>query len=179
MKFLVSFLAAAALSAPVCAQLQVDQPIELTGADGDRMLTNLEAPVDGTDAVNKNYVDNAVAATGGGAPSMLSAESPSAMHLGDAIRYCRNLAEDGFSDWRLPNYQEFIAAASFDETVSSDTSTNFCHIGAVDTGSLSLGTNTGATNYAHMGIRLSDGARSNDYTGSGFTYPSYYTRCVR
>jgi hypothetical protein len=163
----------------VSSQVQVDQPIDLTGGSGLRKVTNLELPVAGTDAANKNYVDNAVAATGGGGPTMLSNESGTAMHLGDAIRYCRNLTEGGYTDWRLPTYSEFIAAASTDDTVSNDNSSNFCHIGTSDSGSYSLGSNSGATNYVHFGIRLSDGARSTDYTGSGYSFPNYWVRCVR
>jgi len=46
------------------AQLEVDQPIELTGADGNRAVRNLEAPVNGTDAVHKDYVDALASASG-------------------------------------------------------------------------------------------------------------------
>ena len=39
------------------AQVHVDKPINLNGGTGQRSITNLEAPVNGTDAVNKDYVD--------------------------------------------------------------------------------------------------------------------------
>jgi hypothetical protein len=52
----------------VCAysQVDIDKPINLSGGVGERAITNLELPVNGTDAVNKDYVDNAVSAGGGG-----------------------------------------------------------------------------------------------------------------
>jgi len=96
------------------AQVEIDQYILLTGANGERSLQGLEAPVNGTDAVNKDYVDNTVSASGGGnsLPTMLSDESLSAMNLGDAIRYCNALVEGGFTDWRLSGFSDLIAAAS-------------------------------------------------------------------
>jgi len=165
-------------SLSLSAQVEIDQAIELTGAEGNRRISNLELPVADEDAANKAYVDNAVSASGsgGGLPTMLSGESSTAMHLGDAIRYCRDLVEDGHSDWRLPNYAELIAAASTDDTVTNDTSANNIHIGANDVGSISLGTNTGATNYYRLGIRLSDGNRTIDFLNAN---PSYHVRCVR
>lgn len=50
------------------AQVEIDQAIELTGTTGNRAIRNLEVPVNGTDAVNKDYVDNAVSASGGSSP---------------------------------------------------------------------------------------------------------------
>ena len=40
------------------SQVQIDQVIELNGADGNRKVTQLEPPADGTDAANKDYVDS-------------------------------------------------------------------------------------------------------------------------
>lgn len=47
------------------SQVEIDKAIQLTGGAGERRLSNLEAPVNNTDAANKEYVDNAVAGTGG------------------------------------------------------------------------------------------------------------------
>jgi len=68
MKSLLSFFLALMASFALTAQVETDQAIELTGADGTRAIRNLDAPVNGTDAVNKDYVDNAVAGSGGAAP---------------------------------------------------------------------------------------------------------------
>lgn len=48
------------------AQVEINRPIQLTGESGDRKITNLEAPVDGTDAANKDYVDSQISNVAGG-----------------------------------------------------------------------------------------------------------------
>lgn len=113
-------------AAPVlCGQVQMDKPIELTGGSGDRAIRYLEAPVSGTDAVNKDYVDNAVAATGGGAPTMVTDESATAMNYGDALRYCNTLVSGGYSDWHLPTWEELQTVVSTGGvTVPNSTSAN-------------------------------------------------------
>lgn len=50
----------------VSAQVEINKPLQLTGGTGDRKITNLETPIDGTDAANKDYVDTAIANIGGG-----------------------------------------------------------------------------------------------------------------
>ncbi len=52
------------------AQVEIDKPVQLTGADGDRRVTNLETPVDGSDAANKDYVDAQVASVSGGTSNL-------------------------------------------------------------------------------------------------------------
>jgi len=90
------------LSIAIWAQVHIDKPIELTGGAGDRKITALESPVDGTDAVNKDYVDNAISSGGGPfSPTMVSAESASPMSFPNAVFYCRDLDESGFTDWSL------------------------------------------------------------------------------
>jgi hypothetical protein len=116
------------------AQVEIDQAIELTGADGDRAVRNLEAPVDGTDAVNKDYVDNAVSGSGGGGgPTMVSDQSSTTMNFGEAIRYCNALDEGGHQDWYLPYSTELYQLASRGGvTVSNNASTsNLWTIGPV------------------------------------------------
>jgi len=104
------------------AQLEVDQPIQLTGVDGNRSVQNLEAPVSGTDAVNKDYVDAAVSGSGGGGgvPSMISGESPTELTYAAAVDYCMSLTESSFTDWRLPDDKELRYFSG-----SSGASTNF------------------------------------------------------
>jgi len=62
MKKVYFSIAVAAVSISLCAQVQIDKPIELTGGAGERAMTNLEAPINDTDAVNKAYVDAEVVA---------------------------------------------------------------------------------------------------------------------
>jgi len=108
------------------AQVEIDQKVVLTGADGNRVIQQLEAPVDGTDAVNKDYVDSAVSGSGGASmPTMVSDESSSTMTFGAAMRYCRDLEEGEFTDWRLASLSEMVYAyVTTTASVSSDTSVN-------------------------------------------------------
>ncbi len=165
----ITFMAVVAVSY-LYAQVQVDQPIELTGGAGQRSVQGLEAPVNGTDAVNKDYVDNAVSAGGGGNPVAISAESALAMTFGDALRYCKALTEGGNSDWRLPDFDELTYALSQGGlTVSSDASTNYVWF-------RSLPGNGSSTTFWPM-MRLSDG----DLNGISTSSPgsTAYARCVR
>ncbi|MCC7150039.1 MAG: hypothetical protein IT216_12535, partial [Saprospiraceae bacterium] len=59
MKKVFFFLLTALLSfcMRVSSQVQIDKPIQLTGSSGNRAVTNLELPVNGTDAASKDYVD--------------------------------------------------------------------------------------------------------------------------
>jgi len=73
-----------------------------------KKITNLATCTQNLDAANKEYVDNAVSAGGGGAtkPSMISNESATAYTYADAMQYCESLNEGGYTDWSLPTYEE-------------------------------------------------------------------------
>jgi len=116
-----------------------------------RSIINLPPPVNGQDAVNKLYVDNLVAAGGGGgtgmsAPVAVSNESSTQFTFADAVQYCETLTEGGHSDWRLPTVDEL---AYF--TKISGASTEFLW-----TKTLTFGKDF-ATNQNFIAYRLSDG----------------------
>lgn len=67
------------IGCPLWSQVHIDKPINLTGASGDRSIQQLELPINGTDAANKDYVDQAVAASGGGGTSHGSASGTSVL----------------------------------------------------------------------------------------------------
>jgi hypothetical protein len=162
------------LSGVVSAQVESDRAIELTGGTGQRVLRNLEAPVAGTDAANKDYVDNAVAASGGsGGPTMLSNESSAAMSFGDAVRYCNALNEGGFSDWYLPSgFELFQVASKGGVTVANNTSANYLWVvGPIGERS---GNNPGTVQTGAI-VRLSDGVAQ----GGHNAVSPFNVRCVR
>ena len=90
------------------------------------VINNLASPVAGTDATNKDYVDAAVAAAWGGGSDVtpgsnvtaISDVSWTAMNRWAASSYCYALTEWGFSDWRVPTFDEITYARD----VLSDTS---------------------------------------------------------
>jgi hypothetical protein len=147
-------------------QVEIDQEIVLTGSDGTRTIRQVEIPVNGTDAVNKDYVDNAVAAGGSSLPVMMSDESATSMSLGAAMRYCRSLEEGGYSDWYLPSIYEVLYVYSRSESaIPNENSANYVWAFQVQGANL--------FDYVHV-LRLSDGA-----TTVVPTPGSQRVRCVR
>lgn len=133
-------------------------------------VVNVPLPLNPNDAVNKDYVDNAILANGGGAsfPTEISPESSVGMNLGDAGRYCRNLNYNGHTDWYLPTYSELLYCFSKGGiVVVNDASANYLWT--------TTPSNT-STTYITC-FRFSDGTTVQaSYTGSSTTP---YARCVR
>ncbi|MCC6599457.1 MAG: DUF1566 domain-containing protein [Crocinitomicaceae bacterium] len=164
----VLFFAAFSLSLSFSAQVQVDKIISLEGTDGNRMLTNLEAPVAPTDAANKAYVDAAVAASGGGSITEITDESASTMNFGAAMRYCHDLNQGGHTDWRMPTYAELSSTVSNGAiTVPNSSSGNYIYFS-----DFLYGYNNTILHY----IRLSDGVPEGGYYYNAF---NQRVRCVR
>ncbi|MCC6600035.1 MAG: DUF1566 domain-containing protein [Crocinitomicaceae bacterium] len=165
-------IAAVAMFIAAQAQVEVDKTIDLTGADGQRMLTNLEAPVNPTDAVNKEYVDAAVAASGGANFTMISNESSTSMNLKNALAYCRNLNESSYSDWQMPTQSELFVLLSKggnNLVIPNPDSNNFFWVLEP--------LFTSNASYMMGRIRLSD-----YYFTTAYTSPPdgpYYVRCIR
>jgi hypothetical protein len=138
-------------SAPVWVLL-VANPAQSSIDMNNQAIQNLPPPVNAQDAVNKFYVDNLIAASGGGggtgmaAPVAISAQSASAYTFADAVRYCDSLTAGGQSNWRLPTVDEI---AYFTKTAGS--TTDFLW-----TKSLTFGKDF-ATNQNFIAYRLSDG----------------------
>lgn len=107
------------------AQVDIDQSIQLTGGTGASAITGItDPPVNGTDAANKDYVDAAVAAGGGGlkSPTMMSNASGSTMKWMEALTYCGNLSEGGHDDWYMPGVRELAEFFTNNGTVPNNAS---------------------------------------------------------
>lgn len=88
-------------------KLDVAGRINLNG----NLITNVSTPVNAKDAANKEYVDAAggsVVINGSTMPTMISALSGVPLSWGTAAAYCANLAEGGYTDWRMPNRDELV-----------------------------------------------------------------------
>jgi hypothetical protein len=117
---------------------------------GSQAIQNVPAPVASTDAVNKAYVDNLVAASGGGGsiapPTAISQQSANTMTFSQAVQYCETLVEGGQSDWRLPTTDEIAFFAGM-----AGATTQFLWTKTITAGK------DFATNQNYISYRLTDG----------------------
>jgi hypothetical protein len=98
-----------------------------------------------------------------GTPTTLSTESATTMNFGDAARYCRDLTDGGFTDWRLGTWHE-IWLLYQESVVSNALSTDEIWTGTADLG----------TGYYLLTIIFNTG-----WTGRAYGSEQRKTRCVR
>ncbi|MCP4872454.1 MAG: DUF1566 domain-containing protein [Proteobacteria bacterium] len=103
------------------------------------------------------------AGTGNDAPTVMTDQTPTTYTFGAAARYCRDLVQDTFDDWRVPTYEEAWCVYQA-TTVPSPTSSSWFWTSSADPGS----------GYQMLIIRFSDGY-PNAATGSSV----HRVRCVR
>ena len=154
-------------SAPKWAQLMPD-PANSSLNMANYKITNLATCTNNLDAANKAYVDAQVAMVGGSGfpvPVMISDESATSMYLRQACDYCRTLTENGYTDWRLPTFHEFLTVLSTTNyPIPSSSSGNWVWLMDYDT---QYGT------YYYQ-IRITDGYLSRNTADN-----NYKVRCVR
>ena len=132
-------------------------------------ITNLATCTQNLDAANKAYVDAQVAQVGGSGgaslPVMMSDESVSLMNFRQACDYCKTLSEGGFTDWRMPTFDDYVYLISTSANpIPNDVSANYFWLGTQDP----------EYGYRYTTVSLYDGALSRNYG-----YNTQKVRCVR
>lgn len=134
-------------------------------------IVNVPAPVNGLDAVNKDYVDAAVLSAGGSG-GCCSGATEISTELGPfttattAFNACATLTQGGNSDWRAPTIDEMVDGLTGDPVIPGVKTANYLWTRSV------VGNNGF---YRYWAIQLSTGNLSN---ASGAT-SNLHIRCVR
>ncbi len=77
-------------------QMNTNTPVGSTG----NTITHVPTPTNDTDVANKSYVD--------AAGQLMVSNSGGIASIADAQAGCRDMTQDGYSDWRLPTLHEAI-----------------------------------------------------------------------
>lgn len=80
MKSVLLFRLAIIVVMPAVTQVDIDKPINLSGGSGDRVITNLELPVNPDDAASKSYLDQEIEVLVGGSGLL-----PGELHGGGVV----------------------------------------------------------------------------------------------
>jgi hypothetical protein len=136
--------------------------LDLGPSTDDELTAAMVTTLTGGGTADALHSHAAQAATG--AATIMSAESTTTMNFGDAVRYCRDLTEGGFSDWSLPSMDELWTVYET-AVVSNDLSST----------DVWTSTNSDGAHAHKRHVRFSDGYQWYMHTTTGFLA----VRCVR
>jgi len=149
-----------------------DDAVNIQGSAIMNKASVTSPPIANADVANKEYVDAAgggLVINGSTMPTMISNKSTGANYQGVQAQYCASLVEGGFSDWRMPTFDELTYAVS----ALTDTT------GAVVADANYLWTRTNRCDSASCGSNwLILNPSSGTWDSSNYSN-SRYVRCVR
>ena len=115
---------------------------------------------------------------GGGGPTgcascitMVSAVSTNSMTWGGCASFCRSKADDGFTDWRMPTFEEVIYYTSGASNITFDVFSYYIWT------STPYDAKVATTSYTGRWVLFIEG--SGNWGGDNYTATSNYCRCVR
>ena len=103
-------LAAGIIGTAYAAISTVNSGDTLTASSWNEIVSKLtNTDTNSTDLVTKSYVDSTVSASSGGwypLTNGISSHVDTPRTLMDSITYCENLTEWGYTNWRMPTFEE-------------------------------------------------------------------------